>query len=123
MPAEPVSPPSTQAPQTLLRLTHIAYALQAASLLVGMTLVAAVIINYIRLDDVRGTWLESHFRWQIRTFWFLLLWGVIGALLLVFVVGSFILAAAGIWFLYRVAKGWIYLGERRPMYAPAAPRG
>ena len=74
-------------------LTIVIYALQAASFIVGLTFLVAVIMNYIKRDDVRGTWLESHFRWQIRTFWFCLLWGLIGALLSAVVIGVFILLA------------------------------
>ena len=51
------------------KLTHVIYALYAASILVGVTCLVAVIVNYVKRDDVAGTWLESHFRWQIRTFW------------------------------------------------------
>src|SRR5256886_13606726 len=61
-------------------LTTLVYALQAAGfLLPPVVWIVAVIINYVRKEEVAGTWLESHFRWQIRTFWFGLLWGVIGA--------------------------------------------
>jgi uncharacterized membrane protein len=65
---------------------------------------------------VQGTWLESHFLWQIRTFWYGLLWGVIGMLLLVLVVGYFILIANTIWLLYRIIKGWLRLSEGKEMY-------
>jgi uncharacterized membrane protein len=64
-----------------------------------------------------GTWLESHFRWQIRTFWFGLLWGVIGAALLLVLVGYFVLLADAIWIIYRVVKGWLNLSDNRPMPA------
>lgn len=102
---------------SLEKMTHIIYALQAAGFLVGFSLVAAVIVNYIKQDDAQGTWLESHFRWQIRTFWFALLWAVLGCLTFVFVIGFFILAADGIWMVYRIAKGWIFLNEQKPIYA------
>jgi len=74
-----------------------------------------VIINYVRREEVAGTWLESHFRWQIRTFWFGLLWAVLGAILFVLIVGWFILAADAIWITYRIVKGWLNLSENRPM--------
>jgi hypothetical protein len=61
-------------------ITTAVYALQAAGFLVGVTFIAAVIINYIKLPDVAGTVYESHFRWQIRTFWWGLGWTVLGAL-------------------------------------------
>ncbi|MDT8442143.1 MAG: hypothetical protein RQ723_10825 [Desulfuromonadales bacterium] len=96
------------------KLALIVYILQAASLPTsGMTLFAGVIINYIRRDDVRGTWLESHFRWQIRTFWYWLLWTAIGAVTAVFLVGWAILTAVMLWLIYRVVKGWLYLSEGR----------
>ena len=59
-------------------VTVVIYALYAASLLIGITAVAAIIMNYIKRDDVAGSWLESHFQWQIRTFWFSLLWSFVG---------------------------------------------
>jgi len=97
-------------------LTIVIYALQAASFIVGLTFLVAVIMNYIKRDDVRGTWLESHFRWQIRTFWFCLLWGLIGALLSAVFIGVFILLANAIWVIYRIAKGWMNVAENKPMY-------
>lgn len=92
----------------------------------GFTAIVAVIINAIKLDDVRGTWVETHFRWQMRTFWFSLMWAV---LIGVFVVATFGLGlffvgvlsgALAIWIIYRVVKGWLYLNDRRAMYAAAA---
>ncbi len=102
---------------SLQKMTHLVYALQAASFFLGFSLFAAVIVNYIKKEDVAGTWLESHFRWQIRTFWFTLVWLIIGALTFIVVIGYFVLMGAGIWFIYRIAKGWVYLSEKRPLYA------
>ncbi|EMR13008.1 transmembrane protein [Methylophaga lonarensis MPL] len=96
-------------------ITMVVYGLQAASFLLGITFLVAVIINYIKRDDVAGTWLESHFRWQIRTFWFGLLWAVIGALLTVVFIGVVILLLNAIWLIYRITKGWLYLYENKPM--------
>ena len=110
--------PEIQRLLSLERMTLVIYALQAASIFFGLSLIAAVIVNYIKIDDVRGTWLESHFRWQIRTFWFTLLWLTLGCLLFLIVIGYFILIAAGIWLIYRIAKGWVFLSEKKPMYAP-----
>ena len=98
----------------------LAYALQALSFVVGISFLAAVIVNYVKLDDVRGTWIESHFRWQIRTFWFGLLWGAIGGILMLVLVGWFVLVADAAWIIYRIAKGWLALNDGKPMYA--APR-
>jgi uncharacterized membrane protein len=99
----------------LARLATIVYALQAASFFVGLTLFAGVIINYVRRDDARGTWVESHFRWQIRTFWFTLCWLALGALTFFVLIGWLILGAASLWLIYRVVKGWLYLNEKRPL--------
>jgi uncharacterized membrane protein len=97
-------------------LTTVIYALYAASLVVGITSLVAIVLNYIKKDDVAGTLFESHFRWQIRTFWFGLLWGVIGAVTFLVIIGWFILFADGVWFIYRIAKGWLNLNENKPMY-------
>lgn len=102
--------------KSLKNMTMVVYALQAASLLFGLTLIVAVIINYVKQGDVRGTWLESHFRWQIRTFWFGLLWSVIGVATFFFVIGYFILIADSIWLIYRIVKGWLYLSDGKQMY-------
>jgi uncharacterized membrane protein len=99
----------------LVRLATIVYILQAASFFVGLTLFAAVIVNYVRRDDARGTWVESHFRWQIRTFWFTLVWTALGALTALFLVGWFILGATALWLIYRIVKGWLLLSEKRQL--------
>lgn len=96
---------------SLKTLTTVVYALQAASFIIGITSIVAIVINYVKIDDVKGTWLESHFRWQIRTFWFGLLWGVIGVLTFILVVGWLILAADAVWVIYRIVKGWLNLNE------------
>ena len=98
-----------------LPLTRIVYILFAVGLFLPLTFIAGVIVNYIKIDDVRGTWLESHFRWQIRTFWWGLLWMVLGVVLSLVVVGYFILLAAAIWVLYRIIKGWLRLEEGKEM--------
>jgi uncharacterized membrane protein len=103
--------------ESLKTLTIIVYVLQGVSFFVGgISLIAAVIINYIKLKDVQGTWLESHFRWQIRTFWYFLLWTVIGITTVFLMVGFFILFANSIWFIYRVIKGGLRLSENKEMY-------
>jgi uncharacterized membrane protein len=118
----------------LITVTHIVYGLHALSLLIGVTTAAtiigafvfgvpsiiAVIINYAKRGDARGTFLESHFRWQIRTFWFALLWCITGGMVFVTLVGiPFAIAiffVAGIWAIYRVVRGWWALRDRKPMY-------
>lgn len=103
--------------QSLKNHATAVYALQALSFLLGITYFVAIIVNYVKLDDTRGTWIESHFRWQIRTFWFSLLWFALGGLLLIIVVGYLILIANGLWMIYRIVKGWLNLNDGKPMYA------
>jgi uncharacterized membrane protein len=102
------------------QVTTIIYALYAGSILVGVTCLVAIVMNYVKKDEVKGTFLESHFRWQIRTFWFTLLWSVVGVVLLFVVVGFFVLGANFLWFIYRIVKGWMRLNEGQPMYEQAA---
>jgi uncharacterized membrane protein len=97
-------------------ITHVLYALYAASLISGITIIVAIILNYVKRDDVAGTLYESHFRWQIRTFWYSLLWGVLGGLTFLLFIGIVIWIVAGVWFIYRIAKGWLHLSESKPMY-------
>ena len=119
----------------LVNVTHLVYALHALSLLIGVTTAAtivgafvfglpsiiAVVINYLKRDAARGTFLESHFRWQIRTFWFALLWFVIGAMLfatfIAIPLALVIYFSDGVWVIYRIARGWLALRDRKPMYA------
>ncbi len=90
--------------------------------LTGWPSIIAVIVNYVKRAEVRGTWLESHFRWQIRTFWYGLLWVVLCVLFVVLTFGIGIviawlpLAIVGIWFVYRIARGWLALRDGRQMY-------
>ena len=107
---------STEQEKSAKNVTTIIYALYAASFLIGITAIVAIVMNYIKKEDVAGTFLESHFRWQIRTFWFGMLWGVLGALTFVLVIGWFVLIANGIWIIYRIAKGWLRLNDNKPMY-------
>jgi uncharacterized membrane protein len=94
-----------------IKITHIIYALYALSFLTGISAIAAVIMNYVKRDDVKGTWLESHFNWQIRTFWWSLLWAVLGMILMIVAIGFAILIADAIWVIYRIVKGWLALNE------------
>lgn len=98
-------------------LTQIIYFLYAASILAGVTAIIAVIINYLKRDDVTGTWLESHFRWQIRTFWFSLLWSLIGGITMIIGIGFIIWGATAVWAIYRVVKGMLNFYDNKPMYA------
>ena len=116
--------------------TQIIYALHAFSIVVGIVGTAtvigafltgwpsiiAVIMNYVKRSEARGTWLDSHFRWQIRTFWFGLLWVVLCALFVFLTLGIGIiiawlpLALVTLWFIYRIVRGWLSLRDGRPMY-------
>ncbi|MES9986813.1 MAG: hypothetical protein AB2552_02695 [Candidatus Thiodiazotropha endolucinida] len=97
-------------------IAMVVYALQALSFLFVITFLVAVIINYVKRDDVRNSWLESHYRWQIRTFWFSLLWIVIGYLTIFILIGYLVLLVNMVWLIYRIIKGWLRLSEGREMY-------
>jgi len=92
------------------------YLLQGLGFFVVITYIIAVILNYIKRDEAKGTWLESHFRWQIRTFWFSVLWLVIGLATIMNYIGAVILLVNSIWVIYRIIKGWLRLNDKRPMY-------
>ena len=96
-------------------ITHVIYGLYAASLVVGITYLVAIILNYVKRDDVKGTYLESHFDWQIKTFWFSLLGCVIGTVTTMIIIGFVILGVTLIWYIYRIAKGWLRLNEGQPI--------
>jgi uncharacterized membrane protein len=120
---------------SLVRLAHVIYGLHALSLVTGIITTAtvvgafltgwpsliAVILNYVKRGDVRGSWLDSHFSWQIRTFWFGLLWVGLCFLFVVLTFGLGLLIAwiplgvVGLWFIYRIARGWLRLMDHRPM--------
>ena len=100
---------------SLKTITTVVYALQALSFLWGVTAIVGVIINYVKREDVAGTLYQSHFDWQIRTFWWGLLWGVIGFVLMFVFIGFIVWFAAWIWMIYRVVKGWLKLSEGKPV--------
>lgn len=130
-------PPGRTSSDSLVTWTNVIYLLHAFSLLtgilgaatvigaflVGWPSIIAVILNYLKRSEVRGTWLESHFLWQIRTFWFGLLWVSLCVIFVIATLGIGILVAwlplgvITIWFIYRIARGWLALNEHRPMYA------
>ena len=103
--------------KSLKTLTLAVYILYALSYFAGVTAIIGIIINYVKREEVAGTWLESHFSWQIRTFWFGLLWAVIGALTAFILVGFAVLFANFCWIIYRIIKGWLYLNDGKPMPA------
>ena len=111
----------------LLHTLSILTGLLGAATVVGMFLfgwpsLIAVVLNYVKRGEARGTWLDSHFRWQIRTFWFGLLWVSLCALFIVGTLGIGIIVAwlplglVALWFIYRIARGWMALNDRRPLY-------
>jgi uncharacterized membrane protein len=119
---------------SVITVANVVYALHTLAIVVGLagsaTIVGsfvgsvpsiiAVILNYVKRGDARGTWVASHYRWQIRTFWFALLWAIIGWALVLTVVGILIggpvLIALTLWLIYRIARGWLRLRDRKPMY-------
>ena len=130
--------PASHVDESLVTYTNVIYALHSLSVLIGLTTfhtivgsfiwglpsIIAVIMNYARRAATQGTYLESHFRWQIRTFWYAVLWSVVIwavslplMLILIgiplFIIGHFALA---IWIIYRVARGWLALRDKRAMY-------
>ena len=129
---------ATEPPPSVVTVAHVVYALHTFAIVVGIAgsatvigsfigsvpSIIAVILNYVKRGDARGTWVESHYRWQIRTFWFALLWFVIAVLVIVVLgivligipIGIAILAALTVWLIYRIARGWLRLRDRRPMY-------
>lgn len=136
-PAHEYAPAAALQPaRSLIDWTHVIYALHAFSLLTGIigaaTVVGAfltgwpsiiaVILNYVKRSETYGTWLESHFRWQIRTFWFGLLWVGLCMLFVVVTFGIGLLIAwlplglVGLWFVYRIVRGWLALRDGRAMY-------
>ena len=120
---------------SVLTVANIVYALHAFAIVVGLVgtativgsfvgsvpSIVAVVLNYIKRSDARGTWAESHYRWQIRTFWYSIFWVIVAGVLFVTLIGipfAFaILGILAIWLAYRIGKGWLRLRDRRPMYA------
>lgn len=125
-------------PPNLVNVTRWVYVLHSLSILIGVFTgvsiatafvfgwpsIIAVVINYVKRSDAKGTYLESHFIWQIKTFWFAFFWIVlvwlIGMALSVILVGFAIwfvgFIVLSIWVCYRIVKGWLRLSEARPMY-------
>ena len=99
----------------LKNLTQLVYILQAISLVVGVTSVAGLILNYLKRDEVKGTYLESHFAWQIKTFWLALLGVILGWLLVIVLIGFLILGAVGLWYIYRIVKGWLAFNDGKEL--------
>lgn len=115
---------------------HVMYALHALSaasgvlgpatvvsyFVFGWPSILAVIINYLTRQNVRGTWLETHWRWQLRSFWFAVVWLLVAGLLMFTLIGIpaavMVMVGAGLWILYRVIRGWLALLDRKAMPVP-----
>lgn len=105
--------------RSLRTLTHVLYALYAVHWLTGgISILIAVIINYVKRADVAGTPYEAHFEWQIRSFWMGLVGYLIGGALIFVLIGIPVLWAVSIWMLYRIIKGWLYLYDNKPFVNP-----
>lgn len=110
--------------QALKKVSTIVYALQAGGFLFAYIphIVAAVVI-YQKKDEAAGTWLESHFKWQLRTFWYGLLWAAIGFIFVITIVGTVvgvpIMIVNAVWIIYRVVKGWLRQNDGKQMYVNA----
>ena len=120
---------------SVITVANVVYALHTLAIVVGLAgsativgsfvgsvpSIVAVILNYVKRGDARGTWVASHYRWQIRTFWFALLWAIIGWVLIFtfvgIVIGGPVLIALTLWLIYRIARGWLRLRDHKPMYA------
>lgn len=100
----------------LKKYTYAVYILQALAFLMLFTAIIGLIINYIKGDDVAGCWLQTHFQWQKNTFWYGLLWIVLGTLTAPILIGYAVLGFTTIWLIYRIAKGWIYLVDGKALY-------
>lgn len=100
----------------LKKYAFAVYILQALYFIMVITPVIGVVINYVKYEDVRGSWLESHFRWQRSTFWYGLLWTVLGVISLPIMIGYLVLAGVTVWLVYRIARGWICLVDGKEMY-------
>ena len=135
-----LTPYNNESPKkNLLFVTQLVYILHGLSIVIGLMTgatiisaflfgwpsIAAVILNYIMAPDARGTFLQSHFSWQIRTFWYDMIWtvlvAIVGVLLTPFVIGPFIwligFVVLGIWVAYRIVVGWLRLRQYRPVFS------
>ena len=130
---ETMAPETRRPSDSLVTTAHVVYGLHALSVLIGASSIAtivgafvfgipsiiAVIINYAMQSEARGTFVESHFRWQIRTFWFAALWSVVSILLFFSIVGIpfswLLIVGVGLWVVYRIARGWVALANREPL--------
>lgn len=117
-PLEPAAR-SAATPEQLARLKNVllvVYLLQALSFAFGITAIVGLVIDYIKRDEAAGTVYASHFDWQIRTFWWGLVWTVVGVLLAIVAVGFIVLFVVWVWAIYRVVKGFLKLNDGLPVH-------
>ena len=100
---------------SLKQLTLICYILYALSWFTGLTGIVAIIINYVKRDEARGTIYESHFDWQIKTFWIGLAIAIVGFITMFILIGFVILFAGAVWSIYRIVKGFLNWNDGKPM--------
>jgi uncharacterized membrane protein len=127
----PVPPPS------LITATLVVYALFGAAAVVailshgfppiaplgGIVGIIGIIMAYVKRGDAVGTWLASHYRWLIRTFWFSLLWGLVGGIIFVLlaivvigiIIGAAIWIATALWVIYRIIRGYLLFKDSKPV--------
>jgi uncharacterized membrane protein len=127
------TPATVDPPASVVTISHFVYALHAFAILTGIVgtatvvgsfvgsvpSIVAVVLNYAKRGDARGTWAESHYSWQIRTFWFALLWALVAWALILTVIGALagipLLILVALWVVYRIVRGWLRLLDREPM--------
>src|ERR1700732_4016701 len=133
--------PTAAAPhvdESLFTYTQVMYGLHSLAVLIGITTfhtivgsfigslpsIVAVVMNYVRRSATHGTFLESHFRWQLRTFWFAVLWACVSGLIMLTIIGIPVgllgLFALAIWIVYRLVRGWLALRDKKPLPVPAS---
>lgn len=130
-PPTPASPGGTAPPQGAVTLAHVIYGLYLFGCLSTMTwwlpiaslitlsFVVGIVLAHVKRGEAAGTWLASHYRWQIRTFWFGLLWTLIAWILIATLVGALVggpmLLVLTVWLIYRIVRGWLLLNDGQPI--------
>lgn len=113
-PASPSAPAATATGETAAKIVYVLY---LATFITGVTALVGVVMAYVYQDDAPD-WLKTHFRFQIRTFWLGLIFGLVGALLSLVVVGFAVLVFLAVWLVVRCVKGLKYAGRREPYPDP-----
>lgn len=97
------------------QLATIVYVLQAVAVFIGLTSIVGVIMNYVKRGDLQNEVVRSHFNYQIRTFWWTLVWSILSAIFtaVTFGFGAISFLVVLVWYIYRVVKGWIRLNDAK----------